>query len=727
MKRYHCHIPVVLIEDGNGSDENLVRNFCATPLQTRLTCTGRHQSRQKRSHWHKKMDRETAKALAEALRLKDQTPNLPASPESTYTSLCYDDPIVRDHASLRKLAMNLHKLPLSRPFVDGLLHCAERVPSQSNDTSSGNGFSNLYDVRISNGGGGGELVQCGIAEVIFACFVRIPLELLQQDDIGRVRNFVGNYSGCLDKEEDLVESNHRNFCYSDENVASTQELCNEYAEIIADESDESDCEYEDGHVYQPSSTVSFEDPFSFGSLTRMPAKPLNWEELRSIMKELMSRFDYSHISALDIETWRTLSASKILTDITLELLFNDFSSNDRGKTSLTSSSDFKSVNDFSILWQKYLFILRDRVLDEKVNKDDVDAFVAFIILIRRVVEKRSYFCAEEETVIMTILNCLASMCSSYSIRNSTRKHFDLSNTLNSLLPWLTQLLERIRKNDSLHKFITPLCSVLEFFAGASLKDDGNFSNPVISPQLISSRFFIEMLVVSEMLLSQPTAKSHSSRRVVRSIIFLCAQSENLLNFASSRSDLVEKLHDVSFSNKNLFESLIWSLLELQTISKSPKLKLISMSKSKDKEKLDSKYDTKAKFVECFSILHDKVNQLLIQNEDDRINLSVKDDLISFSNAISCNQHLSRSLRALSQQTNDNIQSRLSNLLKSITSWKEPKKTREETGLTIVIVDSMRKAVKNLLLRITQEDIICLPSSRTMHNNNIQLRQSSKND
>lgn len=490
----------------------------------------------------------------------------------------------------------------------------------------------------------------------------------------------------------------------------------EYAELIAEESDDSDYDYGDAgdgiHDWNESNVSSMVDPFSIEELTKMPCNPLSWDEVQNSLQNIFNRIDYSSVSAISCHRWREIGASKILSEFAICLLEAPINANKnvtaRQKNFIIDSQQLQT------LWSKFTFMLRDRALDEsKKDLDNMDSFVALIVLLKRLVEKepnsndlKSIASARKKE--STILQCLASLCSSLAVRKSRRKSSDLMRFVISLFPWFSKII-----SSSYTSFnIEPLSSVLEFIVGSELSLNGSFSqvdfDTECSSKIISTGLFREIVLLYNATKLDSSDQSH--RRLIRSILSMCSHSKDLLNYVSRVPSFVSKIQSIDFFSSCLVESVLWALFSYESNGKGL-VKLVPISNSATRvNSIHNVYDPKKSFNNGIDIIFERTTQLLLpHNEKDkhRINIAAKDDFLFFVNFVSSSLTVTAKMQSIEGEAS--LEGKLKELQQIIVKWKPQKglseensnindsKDNENMGLSEVVVDSIRKSLKQLSL------------------------------
>ena len=679
-------------------------------------------------------EKEIAQALAKALRVRDETPIQPASPASTYVALCYDDPVVQDNASLLNLvAKDNFKFPLSNSFVDGLLHCCSRIESSSSKSENNFVEGSLYATSSQS-------CSSGFAEVAFQVLIRRPFELIaglnerngvkSKYTFNDLQLYIGNYQPILNdekKEGESLSSMQQIDLQSQMNIDQyDQTELNEYEELVADESDESYCDYGKSSYdfqYQYMDTPVI-DPYDINVLTKMPDCPLSSSETQAAILDILHRIEYSHISAISNRRWRELGISKVLSDFS-SLLINGANKNDQ----MSQSRPAFNIDIFKPLWSKFIFILRDRALDETLRENnEMDSLVALIILLRRLATTNESATEQEHNSNSTtsvMLTCFTSLCSSSLLCISARKRSDIAKLVISLFPWMVNnVVGKIDFSDLnsqtlLSQQLPPVCSILEFLAGMDLSLNGNYdkfkSTPEISTQMVSSGLFRELLMLYVGFVESVACIENQplARRLLRSIFVLCALHPDLYSFASRVPSFRNLLYTQEFVQCHPADAALWALLSYKstTWTKSNQntgtLKVLPIIKPGVKNKSlheVKKLDNDEIWTTSTSIVCSKLCQLLSNRSgenEEHLNVALKDDLIYLVNTISSCSDLTSQLQLIS---NSSLQSDVARLKQALNQWQPPQnKDNESTRLnkhdrhelSIVIVDSIRKSLKQL--------------------------------
>lgn len=277
----------------------------------------------------------------------------------------------------------------------------------------------------------------GYSELAYAAFVRGPLLCCRSStDIGKVRAFLGSYSGHRrvpredgrtekDKasqwEDDLFEkaaeayiegmrdlgNTSRNEEQKEEewdsigdesdgsssssgffvNQQKHQRIAdtNSIEEVWAEESDPDDFQYESAYdaVAESAAAAQAIDECFDPSFMSKPNADLDFVDAEVLTSCLLEELTYNRLFCISKKRWSELGVTEALMELTKVLLEADSGElSNAGKESLLGNPSERptsaSVSNLKALWSKPLSVLNERALDESHDHDAFDAYLDFV-------------------------------------------------------------------------------------------------------------------------------------------------------------------------------------------------------------------------------------------------------------------------------------------------------------------------------------------------------------
>lgn len=406
-------------------------------------------------------------------------------------------------------------------------------------------------------------------------------------------------------------------------------------ELFAEESDPDDFDFGpdvipyDGNIvgaYYSESDHGF-DPLK---LSQPNAINQTWDGARKAIVYLMSHLSYGSLllSSLSTRTWVDMGASDTLADFAFMLLLHN-SNGSHPQTNArnllipstdveTNDNDEITLDDISALWDRPLFLLRDRALDS--NRDH-DALVPYLQLLQA-------FLSHSENAIMSILSSsssskqssslllppitsvglsgLATLCSSKELTCASASKMSNSSVLSiclreevkktilSSLYSLAHVLECVRpkKLDTcqdmmeherlwirtaacifpIFEYLTNLRARFDFqsvFEGGSGGNSYAFKE-ADAKCIMDSGVFREMLAlyadavkysISDDVTNTSDACNMTRMQLLRTIYGLCVMSPEVLGkYAVRVPDLAREVQSAAFTEKHVIDGILWTSL-----------------------------------------------------------------------------------------------------------------------------------------------------------------------
>ena len=345
------------------------------------------------------------------------------------------------------------RLGLCTRLVDGLLQAIARVEFKSSAPLPQSSENN-----VESFGAVGTASREGYAQLSFAIFMEGPYRCMQHaEDLSVASSFLGSFnppeadsnsiqltseqrSQLVDEATQSIVDGIEKMTMNEENTPDQKVSCSEkddassssssdffhnkvnqsnpsnnhdtIEEIFAEESDPDDYDFgpDLGSQNFGVGTANYSEvDFGFDPLMLSIPNITNqtWDGARRTIYYLMSHLSYGNLllSSISTRTWLDMSVSDTLADFSFMLLLNHTQEGDTGKkdslllvNTVDESEDTEENHDISALWDRPLFLLRDRALDS--NRDH-DALIPYLQLLQA-------FLSHSENDIMSILSSPSS-------------------------------------------------------------------------------------------------------------------------------------------------------------------------------------------------------------------------------------------------------------------------------------------------------------------------------
>eukprot|EP00804_Cyclotella_cryptica_P029191 CCRYP_005334-RA/>CCRYP_005334-RA protein AED:0.34 eAED:0.34 QI:0/0/0/1/1/1/2/0/866 len=617
----------------------------------------------------------------------------------TYSELCHDDPIISGgNDDCRRLARALaprqgggrkdgKRLGLCTRLVDGLLQAVARA--ESNVTSSATRSQNIEEqadnlTTASSFLGSFEPPEGALqsnhlsnedksrlVEEATASIVNGMEKIAMESEKKKAEKHVS-----IEKYDDANSSSSSDFFVHNKNGQNPRNEIKDddsMEEVFAEESDPDDYEYESSyHHYSINHSdttsninnsakdcikmddVSSHSGFDVLVLSKPSKMNETWHGARKAIFYLLSNLSYGKLllSSLSSRTWLDIGASDTLADFSFMLLLHHSNCCVEGRGiakkdclligPTCESGDVDDFVDISALWDRPLFLLRDRALDAD---RDHDALVPYLRLIKAflthseddVMSILSSPSSKQSSVLPAItsvgLSCLSTLCSSkeFTCASASRMQSSLlsvcpreeiKKTILSLLHSLARVVECVRPSPSTNieetneserlwirtifciipmiEFLTNLRARFDFqpvFEGVGGK---NFTlTDAEAKDILDSGLLRELLAMYAAAgkysapcgdgdtTSTPSKASDVTRRqLLRTIYALSIASPEILGqYAARVPDLAKEVQSTRFMEEYLIDAILWAalssfILESKADSPGPRLKLRVSTKPK---------------------------------------------------------------------------------------------------------------------------------------------------
>jgi hypothetical protein len=537
----------------------------------------------------------------------------------------------------------------------------------------------------------------GYAQLAFAIFLEGPYRCIQQDNLDVTSQFLGSFQPppksnsaasheglSAEEKSRLVEEATAKIVNGIEKMSMEEENRNEATkhdrdddasssssefflhnrnnnnqahgddngsmeEIWAEDSDPDDYEYESS--YNPynaeSNTNNSEeyddidgDYFNPTQLSKQHPSNQTWEGARKSIYYLLSSFSYGNmaLNTLSSRVWSDLGMSESMADLAFTLLLAN-TNNSHDKTSLLwqdKQSTEEDRNDITTLWDRPLFALRDRAMDNNRGHDALPLYLQLLCA----------FLSHSEEDVMSILSSpskdtnntndlppltavglssFATLCSSKEMTCSSSSKLcgtsiesicprdEVKNAIFNSIDTLARIIECVRpkksvfgggnigaasEDNSTTAWVrTAVCMIpmVEYLLNIKARFDfqtvfegGGSRSTALSNSdanaLLDSGLFRELLSLYTCTQNETDASNVVRLQLLRTIFALSVQSPEVLGrYAIRVPDLVKEVHASNFMDGNLVDGILWtalgsSLLESKSEAPKPRLKLRTNAK-----------------------------------------------------------------------------------------------------------------------------------------------------
>ena len=464
-------------------------------------------------------------------------------------------------------------------------------------------------------------------------------------------NYISDYNAPQSENDDASSSSGSDFFHRNE--TKQPNAIKEYdsiEEIFAQESDPDDYDFGPdlygGQNYGMSAVNNGIDSCGFDAQKLSKPKTINqtWDGNRKALHYLMSNLSYGKLllSSLSSRTWLDMGISDTLADFSFVLLMHHTQPDPAEKDSLLRNLPDENTDDspdLSALWDRPLFLLRDRALDS--NRDH-DALVPYLQLLQAFLSHSqnsiiSILSVPQQSLLTPItsvgLSGLATLCASKDLTGASASKMTSSSVLSicpraevqktifSSLYSLAHILETVRPGKlvtieherlwirtaacifSIIEYVTNLRARYDFqpvFEGSARK---KFElTDADAKCILDSGVFRELLALFSASSRYSTASADDSKssdacevtrtQLLRTIYALCISSPEVLGrYAIRVPDLAKEVQSAEFMEKHTLDSILWGSLNAsltKTISDTPapRLKLRAGVKVKTSVSMD---------------------------------------------------------------------------------------------------------------------------------------------
>ncbi|KAL7447406.1 hypothetical protein ACHAXM_010616 [Skeletonema potamos] len=529
----------------------------------------------------------------------------------------------------------------------------------------------------------------GYAQLAFAIFLEGPYRCIQQDNLDVISDFLGSFqpppksnsaahheglsaeeksrlveeatakiingiekmsmeetrneAAKHGRDDDASSSSSEFFLHNSNNDNAHRDDNHTMEEIWAEDSDPDDYEYESS--YNPYSTESNNDSedyddidgdyFNPTHLSKRNTSNQTWEGARKSIHYLLSSFSYGNmaLNTLSSRVWTDLGMSESMADLAFTLLLaNTNSSHDKNSLLWQDKhSTEEDIKDITTLWDRPLFVLRDRAMDNNRGHDALTLYLQLLC---------AFLSHSEEDVMSKLstpskdtndtsdlppltavgLSLFATLCSSKEMTCSSSSKLcgtsiesicprdEVKNAIFSTIDTLARIVECVRPKKSVFGcgstgtastawVRTAVCIIpmVEYIINIKARFDfqtvfegGGSRNAALSNSdanaLLDSGLFREMLSLYTCTTNETDASSVVRLQLLRTIFALSVQSPEVLgHYAVRVPDLVKEVHASCFMDGNLVDGILWttlgsSLLESKSEAPKPRLKLRTNAK-----------------------------------------------------------------------------------------------------------------------------------------------------
>ena len=458
---------------------------------------------------------------------------------------------------------------------------------------------------------------------------------LDDEAIAKIVNGVENMS-----TEEIVKNTIDTNVHDDTNSSSCENNSPELkfnhdddsmAEVFAEDSDPDDYEYDScSNPYSGLSDVEQTIVDHNDNMNDLIFDPLKLSETieanrtiegaRRSIHYLLSNLSYSTLAlgSISSRTWSELGMSETLADLTLILLLDtvNWSRSDTGNSILHSVHQ-----DASSLWNRPLYILRDRALDKKHGHDALPSYLQLLTAFLSHTETKSSFSSSVDKpltdncfppVMSVGISSLAALCSSNEMISASSGQIlttsawsvcpreEVKNTIMSSLYYLARIVECVtprkskfiigdvnharddmaQENSQWMRVIICIIQIVEYLTNLQARFDfqplfqgGGNRQPTLSlseaKAISDSGLFREMLSLftatrtdtETMNTEQPIAVDVVRMQLLRTIFMLSIHSLDLLgHFAVRVPAFANEIHSSEFMSNNLVDGILWASL-----------------------------------------------------------------------------------------------------------------------------------------------------------------------
>jgi len=442
-------------------------------------------------------------------------------------------------------------------------------------------------------------------------------------------------------------------------------------EIFAEESDPDDFDF------GPSCTSDVQTIFGQkdddGDLTFNPlqlSKPSatnqTWEGARKAIYHLLSSASYGKLAlgSISSRTWSEGDISEVLADLAFMLLLEN---KDQVGTSVSASdsltqTDVSTDEDIVALWDRPLFLLRDRALDKNHGHDALPSYLQLLnallsnsdedqnvmSILSSPLKSQTEDCSTLPPATTVGLSSLASLCSSKEITDASSGKMsgasvwsvcprdEVRKTIMSSLYSLASIVESVRpkksvigkaneeqsENSTWIRTAVCIISIIEYITNLQARFDyqplfegsGSSRSTTLSEsdakEVSESGLFRELLSLytttrprnetSSSSEDNPNADDVVRMQLLRTLFSLSAQSPELLGrYAVRVPEFINEVHSTTFMEKNLIDGILWTSIGSSLIEN----KSVATASSKPRLKLraNSKLNAKISSIETTSL------------------------------------------------------------------------------------------------------------------------------
>ena len=578
-----------------------------------------------------------------------------------------------DLTNMQKQKKNANqKLALCSRLVSGVLQATARagekaiVPSSAPSSEIPMELESMFGPSKST-------TSEGYSEIAFAIFVEGPYQCIRHadnnDNIQIASSFLGSFEPPelspfdttnaverlrLDDEaiakivngvenmstEEIVKNTIDTNVHDDTNSSSCENNSPELkfnhdddsmAEVFAEDSDPDDYEYDScSNPYSGLSDVEQTIVDHNDNMNDLIFDPLKLSETieanrtiegaRRSIHYLLSNLSYSTLAlgSISSRTWSELGMSETLADLTLILLLDtvNWSRSDTGNSILHSVHQ-----DASSLWNRPLYILRDRALDKKHGHDALPSYLQLLTAFLSHTETKSSLSSSVDKLltdncfppVMSVgISSLAALCSSNEMISASSGQIlttsawsvcpreEVKNTIMSSLYYLARIVECVtprkskfiigdvnharddmaQENSQWMRVIICIIQIVEYLTNLQARFDfqplfqgGGNRQPTLSlseaKAISDSGLFREMLSLftatrtdtETMNTEQPIAVDVVRMQLLRTIFMLSIHSLDLLGqFAVRVPAFANEIHSSEFVSNNLVDGILWASL-----------------------------------------------------------------------------------------------------------------------------------------------------------------------